>query len=204
MIPRRRLRLTGLLLLALPVAVDAQEGPLRSRLSETEGTLAIEIGDLFDEEIRDALQEGFPLRAQLVVTLWRDGFLDRRVDAFEWRASVRPEGGRFQVQIAGEPARAVDDLETLRSALSRRFAVPLRPPEPGRYFYDVALDVECLSTSDLHALEEWLRGSAAPDDGPDPDDEGTLTRGVRGLFVRALGLPRRSLERRTRTFGWRG
>ena len=40
------------------------------------------------------------------------------------------------------------------------------------------------------------------DEAAAPARSGALRRGVRGLLVAALGMPRRSLSMRTRTFPW--
>lgn len=197
------LTLPALVLALLAPAVAAQDGgPLRWRVRAFEGVLDVEVGDLVGSgELAEALRDGFPLRASLVVTLWEDGFVDRRVGGYEWRASVRSQGSdAWTVEAAdAEPTQAVS-LDAVRGALARRLEVPVRPSDAGRYYYHVALEVESLSPTDLQALEAWLQGQTDPE--PAEEDEGSLTRGVRRLFVRALGLPRRTLERRTTTFAW--
>ena len=189
-----------------PGLLGAQdEGPLRSRLIAESGQLQVEIRSLFDSAVRSALDEGFPARLQLRVTLWRDGFFDDRVGEFDWRASARREGteGSYRLDVVpGDESRSVADFESLQEALSRELDVPLRPIDPGRYYYHLTLRVESLSASDLDEMERWLRG--ASEEEPDEDDRGALSRGVQRLFVRALGLPSRRLQRRTRAFDWRG
>ena len=76
------------------------------------------------------------------------------------------------------------------------------PEAPGRYYYQLALRVESLSADDLDELERWLRGD--PEEVSATEERGALSRGVQRLFVRALGLPSRSLELRSRAFDWRG
>lgn len=189
-----------------PAGLGAQdEGPLRTRLLPASGQLQVEIRSLFDAEVREALEEGFPARLQLHVTLWRDGFLDDRMGDFDWRATARSEGTddiyRLDV-VPGDESRGLTGFESLQDALSRELVVPLRPDEPGRYYYQLRLSVESLNPSDLDELERWLRGEAESE--PEEDDRGALSRGIQRLFVRALGLPSRSLQRRTRPFDWRG
>jgi hypothetical protein len=197
---------SALALTALLVAgpVDAQTpGPLRYRVDESTGALEMQIGALFDEELRDALDEGFPIRIQLRATLWRAGFFDARVAEYDWRASARQDGTgpRYRLEVAvDDESRSVEGFGALDDALRRELGVPLRPKEPGRYYYQVALEVVSLSVSDLEELERWLQGDTETDD--EAEDRGALSRGVQRLFVRALGLPSRRLQRRTRSFDW--
>jgi len=191
---------------AVPGGAEAQtDGPLRIRTISQTGGVQVEIGNLFDDQIAEALDEGFPVRVQLTVALWKDGFFDDRVGEFDWRASARKDGsdGGYRLEVApGAESQRLDNFPALREALRREVAVPLRPTESGRYYYQLTLGVESLSADDLDELEQWLRGE--PTGGSDDNERGALGRGVQRLFVRALGLPSRSLQRRTRPFYWSG
>ena len=76
----------------------------------------------------------------------------------------------------------------------------LEPAGPGRYSALVVVEMETLSLSDLEELQRWLRGDLAPAVAGEEDVEGAVARGVRRLFVRALGLPAQRLRLRTPTF----
>ena len=190
----------------LPVPSEAQsDGPLRYRVASPTGGVQVEIGNLFDDEIAQALDEGFPVRVQLSVHLWKDGFFDDRVGDFDWRATARRDGsdGGYRLEVApGAESQRLVDFAALREALRREVPVPLRPTRPGRYYYQLTLRVESLSADDLDELELWLRGDSAEES--EDESRGALGRGVQRLFVRALGLPSRSLQRRTRPFEWSG
>lgn len=191
--------------------VQAQDGPARWGVRGAERQLWVELGALFDEELRDVIDDGFPVRVQLHATLWQDRFFDDQVAEYDWRASARRDGAaesyRLEVVAGGgaSPESVVaPNLDALAAALRREIAVPLRPTEPGRYYYQFELIVQSLSASDLDELERWLRGEGDEPPESDEGERGALSRGVQRLFVRALGLPSRSLQRRTDTFEWRG
>jgi hypothetical protein len=191
--------------LVTPVPAESQAGPIRYRVHSESGALEIQIGDLLDPELHEALDEGFPIRIQLRATLWRAGFFDSRIGQYDWRASVRRNGSeeQYELEVGAEAERhTMDSFAALLGVLRRELTVPLRPTDPGRYYYGLALEVVSLSVSDLDELERWLQGESDPDDGA--DERGALSRGVQRLFVRALGLPSRSLQRRSSPFDWPG
>lgn len=192
-----------------PAALGAQEedpiGIARERLDTRSGAVFVELGRLIDPDLREALDDGLPVRIQLVITLWRDGLFDDREADWEWRAAIRPRGSDgYALTVATDPeVSPLADFQSLQRALRREIAVPLRPRRRGRHYYQIRLHVETLSTEDLDELERWLAGEVDPADGPPETGEpGVVGRGVRGLFLRALGLPQRSLELRSRRFPW--
>ncbi|MEQ9397928.1 MAG: DUF4390 domain-containing protein [Longimicrobiales bacterium] len=209
---RRRARWTGLLLAAVawggaPGAAAAQDdSPLYLAASPADGSLQIQMGDLFpaDGPFTQALHSGLPLRIRLLCELWKDGFFDSQRGRAEWRASVvyDPLDRRYRIDTggAGTPEIAVDSLGQVGEVLEEQFGLPLRPDERGRYYYLGFVEVETLSLSDLEELQRWLRGDPAPAAGRRDDDENDVGRGVRSVLVRMLGLPARRFRVRSPTF----
>jgi hypothetical protein len=94
----------------------------------------------------------------------------------------------------------VSSLAEATAVLQRRFELPIRPQRSGRFYYLAVVEMETLSLSDLEELQHWLKGDLAPAVSGDEDVENAMARGVRRLFVRALGLPTRRIRLRTETF----
>jgi hypothetical protein len=102
---------------------------------------------------------------------------------------VRRQGGRI------EDLGSFATLSTAQSVLERPLRVTLLPQRVGaRYYYNLALEIEALSVSDMDQLERWLRGvrggTAAT----------ALGSGVRTLMLRMLGGEKKNYERRSPTF----
>lgn len=189
----------GLLLLCSAREGAAQEGaPLLLSVVEEDGSLEMRIGTLFeDQELTQALHSGLPLRLQIRVALWKDGFFDSQRGQTDWRASVIYDPLERAYRIAtgeGEAAEvSVDSLPAAARALEDAFQPTLRPRERGRFYYMGTGEVQTLSLSDLDELERWLQGDVAPSARDEDEREvGNLVgRGFRRVFVRILGLPSR-------------
>ena len=92
-------------------------------------------------------------------------------------------------------------LEDAESALAKPFEVILRPRESGsRYYYNVVVDIEALSVSDLDELERWLRGELRPAVRGKRAPLPALQRGIGTLLSRVLGGERRKFEAKSSTF----
>jgi hypothetical protein len=63
-----------------------------------------------------------------------------------------------------------------------------------RYYYQLVLNVEALSVSDMDQLERWLRGARGG------TAVAALGSGVRTLMLRMLGGEKRHYEKRSPTF----
>jgi hypothetical protein len=193
-------------LLGSAASLAAQRSePLYLSVTPETGELQIVIGDLFDEPgLTRALHSGLPLRIRIVAGLWKDGFFDSEKGRGEWRASVLfdPLEQRYRLATVSENAveLALDSLSAVRTALREAFSLPLRPPEPGRYYYLGQVEVETLSLSDLEELQRWLRGNLAPAVAGEERMENAVGRGVRRALVRMLGLPARRFRVRSPTF----
>jgi hypothetical protein len=184
--------------------LEAQEpGPLRFEILPATGEAVVEIGDLFsDGSLVEALVSGLPLRIRVRIELWKDGFFDDQKGQHEWRASILfdPLTRRYRVQSSANTGAEVNTLDEVRTALQVNLVLPLRPSEPGRYYYIGAVEMETLSLSDLEELQRWLQGELAPVVAGEEDVGGALANGFRRVLVRMLGLPAKRFQVQSPSF----
>lgn len=169
------------------------------------GALEIDLSTFLDDGgIRSALHSGLPVRIQVRVELWRDGFFDQQESGTVWRASVVHDAvtRSYLVGVGNGETEAVTSLEEAGFVLDAGFSPAVTPGRSARYYYVAEVELETLSLSDLKELSRWLKGDLTAavrgEDGP----ESALTRGLRRVVVRTLGLPARRERLRTRSFGW--
>ena len=184
---------------------EQEEGPppIALQVVPETGELVVLLGDLLaDGGLARAVHQGLPLRIGIRAELWQDRLFDSQRGEAEWRASVvfDPVGQSYYVEVSGGSTETAGSLAEAADLLKRLFSLPIRPSQPGRYYYLAVIEMETLSLSDLQELQRWLRGDLAPAVSEREDVEGALARGARRLFVRALGLPTRRLRIRTPTF----
>jgi hypothetical protein len=207
--------LAALLALALGASpLPAQRGP-RLALSvpapstaTLEGPLVGGDGLLAERQLRDLLRNGFPARFHYRVELWSvGGFANNLERKTEWDVVVRydPLDRSYRVaRLLGDQVLLLGsfgDLAEAETAVELPFRAPIAATRRGqRYYYNVVLDVEILSLSDLDEVERWLRGELTPAVRGRRNPGTALTRGLRTLFVRLLGGERRHFELRSATF----
>jgi hypothetical protein len=197
------------------VTSDAQSGPPRvdvflpsSTSLSMEGPAVRPAQILEDNELRDLIRNGFPAQLHFRVELWSNG---RWIDDFEgkaeWDLIVRydPLGKSYHVlRIIGENVETVGDFVEYAGAIAaveKPYRSPLIPMKSRRgHYYNVVLDVEVLSVSDLDELDMWLRGELRPAVRGRRNPATALTRGVRTLMVRLLGGEKRRYVQRSETF----
>lgn len=208
--PPRLIRVAVLTVLALtparPSAGQSDGGPYL-RVAPVSGKVLVELGTLLDDRsLTSAVHEGLPLRIRVEAELWRDGFFDSEAGSEEWKGSVvyDPVTLRYEVLVAGSGPVLFSSLDEARRHLEEAFQLDLRPARPGRYYYLAVVEMETLSLSDLEELRRWLGGDLGPAVGGGDDVDGAVGRGVRRLFVRALGLPTRRIRLRTEAFNFEG
>lgn len=164
---------------------------------------------LQDANTRALLLNGFPTALRFRLELWRVGGLFDDLERSEsWQVLVRydPYTQRYAVYrrgggLAEEVGTPVATLEAAEAELQRGFQITLPPPRPGaRYYYNVAVDVETLSVSDLDELNRWLRGELQPAVRGKRAPLSALRRGLGTLLSRVLGGDSRHYEARTATF----
>lgn len=186
--------------------MEAQEDPpLQIGVTPASGEAQVEVGDLLSgSALLEAVHSGLPLRIQVLVSLWEDGFFDNQKGEYEWRASIvyDPLTHQYRIQSSEQPGADIEanDLQEARSSLQQTLDVPLRPPGPGRYYYLADVKLETLSLSDLEELQRWLQGELGPAVSGEKDVGGALAKGFRRVLVRMLGLPARRFQVRSPSF----
>jgi hypothetical protein len=163
---------------------------------------------LNDEQTRELVRAGFPAQLRFRLELWRVGrWVNELERSVEWDMVVGYDPGaqsyrvrrRFGNQL--EDLGAFSTLSSAQAASERPLRVPLAPRRTGRrYYYNLILDVEALSVSDLDQLERWLRGELQPAVRGDNNPLTALGSGARTLVTRILGGERRHYEKRSGTF----
>jgi hypothetical protein len=159
-------------------------------------------------EQRELLRSGFPARLHFRCELWRSERLNNSLDAaLEWDVVVRFDQleRKYDVyRLTGQSVLLLGRYDTVLEAeqmVDRPFRIKSPPLRRGaRYYYDAKVDVEVLSLSDLDEVERWLRGEVRPTLRGQRNPGTTLTRSIRGFFVRLLGGERRVFVARSEVF----
>jgi hypothetical protein len=183
--------------IAPPQAVSSEEGPVIA----SSGLLA-------DAAMRDLLANGFPARLHYRLERWAIGrFFDDLKAAAEWDVIVKFDvlGKKYQLfRIINEKAVMLgefDRVEDVAAAAESPYRVTIDLPKKGqRTYYNLLLDVETLSLSDLDEVERWLRGELKPAVRGQKNPGTAVTRGLRTLVVRLLGGEKRHYEARSGPF----
>ena len=163
---------------------------------------------LDDEQTRELVRAGFPAQLRFRLELWLVGrWINELERSVEWDMVVGYDPASQSYRVRRRFANHLEDLgafATLASAQvasERPLRVPLAPRRPGRrYYYNLVLDVEALSVSDLDQLERWLRGELRPAVRGENNPLTALGSGARTLVTRILGGERRHYEKRSATF----
>jgi hypothetical protein len=165
-------------------------------------------GLLADASMRDLLANGFPARLHYRLERWQSGrWFDDLKAAYEWDVVMKYDvlGKKYQVvrlinnkpQSLGEYVNVTD----AENAVEGPYRVEISLPKKGaRGYYNLLLDVETLSLSDLDEVNRWLRGELKPAVSGKKNPGTAIGRGVRTLIVRLLGGEKRHYEARTGTF----
>lgn len=155
-------------------------------------------GLLDDDALEEAARSGLPLRVQVRVELWKDGWIDRLVDDQSWTMILRyePLGEEYLVHSnpAPERTRRFPSYDAARAVIEGARLLAMRPREEGRYYYICTLELETFSLSDLAELERWLQGELRPAVTGDRSLPDAVGEGAKRLMIRLLRLPARKLE----------
>jgi hypothetical protein len=165
-------------------------------------------GLLTDPSMRDLLANGFPARLHYRLERWVGGrWFDDLKAASEWDVILKYEilSKKYQVvRVVNKKAESLGDYATLEeasTAVEAPYQTTIALPKKGqRGYYNLLLDVETLSLSDLDEVERWLRGELKPAVSGKKNPGTALGRGVRTLVVRLLGGEKRHYEARTGMF----
>lgn len=190
-------RPTTIQVIAPPQAVSSEEGPVIASS-----------GLLSDAAMRDLLANGFPARLHYRLERWAIGrFFDDLKAAAEWDVIVKFDvlSKKYQLfRIINEKPATLgefDRIEDAAEAAESPYRVTIDLPKKGqRTYYNLLLDVETLSLSDLDEVERWLRGELKPAVRGQKNPGTAVTRGLRTLVVRLLGGEKRHYEARSGPF----
>ena len=206
------------MLMTLGRAVHAQRAvdldiTLPARMSDGDGAAAAGpmigfVHVLDDEQTRELVRSGFPAQMHFRLELWRVGrWVNELERSIEWDVVVGYDPASQSYRVRRRLANQVEDLgafptlTSAQAAAERPVRVPLAPRQTGRrYYYNLVLDVEALSVSDLDQLERWLRGELRPAVRGDGNPLSAIGSGARTLVTRILGGERRHYEKRSGTF----
>lgn len=163
---------------------------------------------LTDGPMKSLLINGFPARLHYRIERWATGgWFDDIKAVGEWDVIVKYDalGQRYHVfRAVGNRAVELgnyEDLAGAESVVDVPFRAPIAPPKIGqRSYYNLVLDIETLSLTELDELEQWLRGELKPAVRGKKNPGTAVSRGVRTLMVRLLGGEKRRYEARSGTF----
>jgi len=187
---------------AVQVIAPAQQ------LATEQGPVVASAGLLSDAAMRDLLANGFPARLHYRLERWTLGrWFDDIKAAAEWDVILKFDvlGKRYQLFriINGKP-ESLGEFPTLAEAADLAespYRVTIDLPRKGqRTYYNLLLDVETLSLTDLDEVERWLRGELKPAVRGKKNPGTAVTRGLRTLVVRLLGGEKRHYEARSGVF----
>jgi hypothetical protein len=165
-------------------------------------------GLLADASMRDLLSNGFPARLHYRLERWVSGrWFDDIKAASEWDVVLKYDvlGKKYDVvRVVDKKVEVLGSFAAIDAAENAAEG-PYRPaialPKKGqRGYYNLLLDVETLSLSDLDEVERWLRGELKPAVSGKKNPGTAIGRGVRTLVVRLLGGEKRHYEARSGTF----
>jgi hypothetical protein len=209
----RTLSIGAVALLAAAVQASAQKPQLQVLLPERDelATQApfVRSGSLLsDEAMRNLLVNGFPARLHYRIERWATGgWFDDIKASSEWDVVVKYDalGKRYHVfRAVGNRAVELGNYATLSEAeeiVNIPFRAPISLPRRGqRSYYNVVLDIETLSLTELDEVEQWLRGELKPAVRGKKNPGTAMSRGVRTLVIRLLGGEKRRYEARSGTF----
>jgi len=167
------------------------------------GRAVMRIGGVLDDDaLEKAVRSGLPLRINVRIELWRDGFFDHLETHEDWSAVLlfEPLERRYVLRPSHGQARRLRDYAAARSAIEAEYPLALAPGRPGRYYYTATLEIETLSLSDIEELQRWLRGELGPAVSGERSIGDAMGEGAKRLLIRLLGLPSRRIEAKSDGF----
>jgi hypothetical protein len=210
----RWLKISAAMALAFPAMLGAQRAPRLDVIAPSaqsateEGPVITSAGLLDDPSMRDLLANGFPARLHYRLERWVQGrWFDDLKAAAEWDVILKYDvlGKRYQLYriVNDKPASLgeFDRFEDATAAAEAPYRVSIDLPKRGqRTYYNLLLDVETLSLTDLDEVQRWLKGELQPAVRGQKNPGTAVTRGLRTIVLRLLGGEKRHYESRSATF----
>jgi hypothetical protein len=181
--------------------------PERSELA-TEPPLVRSAALLTDGGMRNLLVNGFPARLHYRMERWaKGGWFDDIKATSEWDVVVKYDAlsKRYHVFRAvknrAQELGSYDNINDAEGMVDAPFKAPIAPAKRGqRSYYNLVLDIETLSLTELDEVEQWLRGELKPAVRGKKNPGTAVSRCVRTLVVRLLGGEKLRYEARSGTF----
>jgi hypothetical protein len=206
-------RLAAVAMMLVATKAGAQKPQLQIVLPDraelaTEPPSVRSVSLLSDGPMRNLLVNGFPARLHYRLERWTTGgWFDDIKAAAEWDVVVKYDalGKQYHVfRAVGKRATELGRYPTLNEAeemVNADFRAPISAAKRGqRTYYNLVLDIETLSLTELDEVEQWLRGEMKPAVRGKKNPGTAVSRGVRTLFVRLLGGEKRRYEARSGAF----
>jgi hypothetical protein len=202
-------------LIAVPLARGAAQAPshvevgLTNTVGGLRGAPLVRSVHIFaDREIREMMHSGFPARLHYRLELWSaEGFFDNLKRQVEWDVIVRynPLKRRYTAtRIEGDRVTALgsfDNLDPVEEILSHATQPTLAVPEGhDKYYYNLVLDVQMLSVSDLDEVQRWLKGDLGPAAHGEKNPATAIGEGAKTLITKLLGGQEKHYEARSKVF----
>lgn len=210
---RRSAVIMAIALALVPAAARAQRAhvdvlpPPLNAWAEDQPSVS-SVGLLADASMRDLLSNGFPARLHYRLERWVSGrWFDDLKAASEWDVILKYDvlGKKYQVvRVVNRNSESLGEYATVtdaENAVEAPYKVGISLPKKGqRGYYNLLLDVEVLSLTDLDEVQRWLKGELKPAVAGKRNPGTAVGRGLRTLVVRLLGGEKRHYEARTGTF----
>jgi hypothetical protein len=160
---------------------------------------------LADPNTRELLRNGFATRIHFRLELWRKGgWFDDRSGRDEWEILVQQDPTTHLYSAVRRQDNQVTEsfvesatVTSAEAQFDRPFQSSLRPNRSGRYYYNLIVDVQTLTETDLDALQQWLRGPTAPQKS---NPITAIRSGIGRLFSRMLGGGKQLYQGRSGVF----
>ena len=160
---------------------------------------------LADPNTRELLRNGFATRIHFRLELWRKGgWFDDRSGRDEWEILVQQDPTTHLYSAVRRQDNQVTEsfvesatVSSAEAQFGRPFRSSLHPNRSGKYYYNLIVDVQTLTETDLDALQQWLRGPTAPQKS---NPITAIRSGIGRLFSRMLGGGKQLYQGRSGVF----